>query len=362
MRICIYDNDKYSGRFERRTYMRWFQSFPSAVQFPSASLETRDTLLRDCELCFNAKQTSESYSSGSTFFLRASETPKCTLERLAREIFEHHTQSLTNMDRGSSGAEWWVLRIDPHDDVGFHWDRDYGLEEKGELKYPMLGTVTYISAVGGATIVTGLQGAEGRPRDIDGDEFNEYAVSRVLPYKHIAFRGDLLHGAPSDIYEDQGEDEETVDVPPRITFLVNIWVNHIPEQPGRLSYKMHGRLSSLPPSEVFMSFTKVDPIEVSAEDCPVGTSNYQGDLIQDEKCYKLSFYLLPQLEFERALETADSMIISSSGGIGKVKIQMPPANSGAAVSKSTQRLSSSRQKRGGRNSHGLKKKQKRYRR
>ena len=38
--------------------------------------------------------------------------------------------------------------------AGFHWDRDYGLEEsEGLCLYPHLATVTYLSDVGAPTIV-----------------------------------------------------------------------------------------------------------------------------------------------------------------------------------------------------------------
>lgn len=313
--------------------MSWFQSFPSAVQFLSSSTSAVDALLRDCELCFNAKQTSESYSAGSTFFIRADETPKCTVERLAMEIFAFHTRNIEDMDRGSSGAEWWVLRIDPRDDVGFHWDRDYGLEERGEMKYPHLATVTYLSAVGGATIVTGLKGKIDSPSDIPREGFSEYAISSVLPFKHIAFRGDLLHGAPSEIYRDEDDGEEDVDVKVslRITFLVNIWVNHLPQQPNRLSYKMHRRLSNLPANELSMAFSEVAPSDLLiAQDAGRTSPCYHGDIIQGDQSYRLVFSLPPRQDTLNALEASDSLIVRSLGELGHIdlkKSQTKPADS-----------------------------------
>jgi hypothetical protein len=102
-------------------------------------------------------------------------------------------------------------------------------------------------------------------------------VSRPLIGKHIKFDGRLLHAAPSDLLEevddddedpetneedeedsdddkssvvsgeidsdssvqeekvedngsDSGESDDDVDAPKRVTFLVNIWINHIPMQ------------------------------------------------------------------------------------------------------------------------------------
>ena len=58
-----------------------------------------------------------------------------------------------------SGAEWWTQVIDTDDDIGFHWDRDYGEEEKhGKHIYPAFGTVTYLSSLGGPTVVLDMEG------------------------------------------------------------------------------------------------------------------------------------------------------------------------------------------------------------
>ena len=312
-------------------------------------------MLRDCELCFNAKQANESYSSGATFFVRASEAPKCTVERLALEIFAFHTRDVQDMDLGSSGAEWWVLRIDPRDDVGFHWDRDYGLEEKGDLKYPTCATVTYLSAVGGATIVTGLRGKEGSPCEIDRESFSEYAISSVLPYKHIAFRGDLLHGAPCDMYTDEEEDSVEAEGSLRITFLVNVWVNHIPQQPTRLSYKMHGRLSNLPTDEVAMAFSEVMPSNLRiAHDARSTSPSYQGDIIQGDKSYLLAFSLPSRQDILKELESSDSVIVSSLSDIGHITLQKSQMKS--SESKRSQKSSSfSKRKRANRTASGPRK-------
>ena len=71
----------------------------------------------------------ENYSSGSTFFIKGNEKPKYILERLALSIFKFHTKDISNLDMNISGAEWWTQVIDSRDDIGVHWDRDYGLED-----------------------------------------------------------------------------------------------------------------------------------------------------------------------------------------------------------------------------------------
>jgi hypothetical protein len=101
------------------------RSFYDAVQVP---LKSDPTFFRDCKRAFtsrNIESADESYSTGSTFFIRATTTPRCLLEKLALSIFKVHT-NFANFDPANSGAEWWSLSIDSRDDVGFHWDRDYG--------------------------------------------------------------------------------------------------------------------------------------------------------------------------------------------------------------------------------------------
>ena len=45
---------------------------------------------------------------------------------------EHHCAG-ASFDASKSGAEWWTQCIDPDDDIGLHWDRDYDLQEEQGL-------------------------------------------------------------------------------------------------------------------------------------------------------------------------------------------------------------------------------------
>ena len=108
-----------------------------------------------CKLSCNIEPvaTNADYSTGSTYFIRADETPRCVLEECAKSIFEYHTQGV-RFDATNSGAEWWTQVIDSRDDIGFHWDKDYGAEEvTGEIWYPNLCTVTYFSFDGAPTVI-----------------------------------------------------------------------------------------------------------------------------------------------------------------------------------------------------------------
>lgn len=94
----------------------------------SIDSEELDCLKSDCSEAFTCRSipdSNENYSSGSTYFIRADEDPRCFLEKLALSIFKFHTKDAT-FNHKLSGAEWWTQVIDCRDDVGFHWDRDYG--------------------------------------------------------------------------------------------------------------------------------------------------------------------------------------------------------------------------------------------
>lgn len=192
-----------------------FRTFSDA--FDVAQLKQ---LRRDCKAAFTARaaKQGEKYSAGKTFWIGAKEKGATTLERLALDIFKLHAGH-TKYDPARSGAEWWTQAINVEDDIGWHWDRDYGLEgDTGYKLHPHLGTVTYLSNVGAPTMV--LQDAiEG-----SGDRVSGLHVSFPKVGKHMAFDGRWLHGAPSDLAALMPPPEKSV----RYTFLVNVWLNHKP--------------------------------------------------------------------------------------------------------------------------------------
>jgi|TARA_B100001142_G_scaffold7578_1_gene7520 hypothetical protein len=50
-------------------------------------------------------------------------------------------------DPSRSGAEWWTQVIDARDEIGTHWDKDYGLESANVNVHPQIATVTYLRRV-----------------------------------------------------------------------------------------------------------------------------------------------------------------------------------------------------------------------
>mmetsp|Transcript_24388 Transcript_24388/g.36179 ORF Transcript_24388/g.36179 Transcript_24388/m.36179 type:complete len:409 (-) Transcript_24388:107-1333(-) len=260
-----------------------FLSFSLALAEIKNNPELCNTLLDDCTTVFTARQMEDSaaYSTGCTYFVPAiTKKPRCALEALALEIFRQHTRSLPegSFVPEQSGAEWWTLVLDAappklndtedvddvedHDEVGMHFDADYGLEDQapGLLLHPRVATITYLSNYGAPTLI--LDQRSPPPNEKLNGDIRKGWLSGPMLGKHVAFDGRLLHGAPATFFrgispqefqlmsndderkpaptkrqktkEKEAEsskkektENEATD-PRRVTFLVNIWLNHCP--------------------------------------------------------------------------------------------------------------------------------------
>jgi hypothetical protein len=211
-----------------------FESFENCLPDSPDLLEC---MRKDCATAYNRKDDAvdtaavgetDYAAEGCTYFQKADEAPRCWPEELALMIFRHHTRD-AKFDPASSGAEWWTMVVNSESDIGFHWDRDYGLEgASGYNVHPQLGTVTYLTANGGPTVVLNKRGELLSQDDHSGDA-EEMVVSRPKVGKHVKFDGRLLHAAPADLIP---ADPASRGVK-RVTFLVNVWLNNIPLQTKR---------------------------------------------------------------------------------------------------------------------------------
>lgn len=69
--------------------------------------DAMNDLLFDCEIA-------DSGLLPRTFWISADNTkPRCYLEKLALEIFQHHVPNRYVYDKSTSGAEWWVQLVSP---------------------------------------------------------------------------------------------------------------------------------------------------------------------------------------------------------------------------------------------------------
>jgi len=215
----------------------------------------------------------------------------CELEQLAVLIFRQHWKHYNLSDHDSYlakgaadneepttpvplkdrciGAEWWVqvkrVRFPGKEDgdgcdaaaeaVDLHYDKDEALAESFGLgAFPTLSTVTYLTTTAtSATAASTNSSVEAAPTVIfnqrydesETDCISEMMVSHPAPQKHLVFDGRLLHGAPSHFAlrrqaqpQSQlqtsaaptatSDDSSDNDQHMRITFLVNIWIDHKP--------------------------------------------------------------------------------------------------------------------------------------
>jgi hypothetical protein len=233
-----------------------FASYANALH-----IHTPEFVLKDCEKVFTARTRDDgaAYSAGCTYFFPSQMTPRCALEGLALLIFQAHVKDLDGMyNPEQSGAEWWTLVMDANkprktngdakqedddqdedDEVGMHFDADYGLEEQmpNILLHPRVATVTYLSDVGAPTIVLDKHSpppSDPEKKTLNGDVQRAW-LSGPQFGKHVAFDGRLFF--PGKVRDTTNGEEVRVSKRPklensppekRITFLVNIWLNHCP--------------------------------------------------------------------------------------------------------------------------------------
>jgi hypothetical protein len=204
-----------------KSEFRDFQSFPQLLE--PADIQA---LKAECEALFDAKskKVSSAYSEGQTFWIAADSPPRFLAESYALELFAYYTRDLAYVDPSCSGAEYWPLCIGVADsNVAPHYDKDYGAEDDGLNFYPNVGTVTYLSETGAPTVF--FQQLENATLP---DPITRGWISTVVPGKHVSFDGRFLHCALAQLLPVRSRGAAGSQ---RVTFLVNIWINHLPRDP-----------------------------------------------------------------------------------------------------------------------------------
>jgi len=181
--------------------------------------------------------------SKETFWLALDSAPRCALEELALAVLYAHGGKVAAMGGAAvAGVEWWVQVKDPTSHQGgidVHYDKDEALAEKyGVGVFPTVSTVTYLTGQAGVGLASQPTCVlDTKWGDEVGEPIEDMFVSFPRTGKHIAFRGNLLHGAPrlppidtaagategkeSKTATEEGEAEEGH----RISFLVNVWTS-----------------------------------------------------------------------------------------------------------------------------------------
>ena len=245
-----------------------FRCFPNAVRLGRGGVSI-SKVLKDCRNAFNARASGgEDYSAGVTFWIAADSKPRCLLEHLALEIFRLHTKNCKpgTIDFGRSGAEWWTLDVENDDDVAFHWDKDYSLEDHGISLHPHVATVTYFSDVGAPTCIMNHKGPLNYAAPFSG-ECDKAWLSYPVVAKHVSFDGQFLHAAPADLADCRPRKRSLVGKRKRkpnkvasevdgkgkrrTSFLVNIWLHWKPCDSTLLPKRLLKSMSGVPSENVF---------------------------------------------------------------------------------------------------------------
>lgn len=234
------------------------------------------------------------FEGSHTFWIDASASPRCALERWALEVLRFHALPSCCDGRPVLGAEWWVqVRRSESTDasIGLHWDTDEDLKSlTGEHVPPFLATVTYLTSCGAPTLVlpvaadahggavgggaAGDSGAAGGGAAGVGDVAGCGAfVSYPRAGKHLAFDGRLLHGAPHALAA------PTSSAYRRATLLVNVWAGHRPMGIERLPAAQAQLLSQ----------AQADPPSLT-QARPVAAAELPGAFALDEEAVGYPFY------------------------------------------------------------------------
>ena len=201
----------------------WCKAFTCDVQEVPES--TWHTLVEQCVRLQQVRETRVAAGDPPTFWTdagasRDSTEGLCALEALARSVFwdtVEHVGAKPNPQL-RSGAEWWVLCLNRSTGrVLWHWDGDW--ENLALNKHALAATVSYFTTGGVSTAVV-----PARQKDIE-TAASCYYLAKPSRGMHLAFDGRLLHGAAPELCARcEGAEPGSL----RVTFLVNVWVNHKP--------------------------------------------------------------------------------------------------------------------------------------
>lgn len=168
--------------------------------------------------------------------------PKGQLPRTAIEEAIVRLRKIANPGPKNVGAEWWIQMVDagPGGSIGWHVDKDESVaSNKHYLLHPELGSIFYLTDVGGPTVITEQWSPHGS--GYVPEKATHGFISRPERNKYLIFHGELLHGVAG------GGTTQPVGTK-RLTFLVNWW-DVKPEEPNCSVLKY----SSVPKLELMSS-------------------------------------------------------------------------------------------------------------
>lgn len=108
---------------------------------------------------------------------------------------------------------------------------------------------------------------------------SEAYISRPAPGKHISFDGRLLHGAPADadVWKLAAPAAVGTAKASRVTFLVNVWLNHVPSSAEPFPAD---RIAQLTPHDLALRKPDVEPVEKEATSLEVGSDSEGSKVVE----------------------------------------------------------------------------------
>lgn len=242
--------------------------------------------------------------SKDSFWMDIQSPARCTVENVVKNILIHHLRSLSDKNEVHfCGVEWWVqvkpiiqqsnIVVDNSElivnnqavAIDLHYDKDETIAEYFSIGiFPVISTVTYLSdhsQLSGVTKPQSYSDVNSQAESVKiyepqptvifestastpvGQAIEKVHISWPEVGKHIAFDGQLLHGAPAEPLLRQlnpahevpksvmsstapanvsSDEFVSADIsnPMRVTLLANIWINHQPAQVKPLSAEILG--------------------------------------------------------------------------------------------------------------------------
>jgi len=175
--------------------------------------------------------------SAKTFWIGRKKKPRCLLEATALQIAESHMEG-----DAFRGVEFWTRWHGSDEEVDkklneFHTDHDVvAFHSKGLWTHPAVATATYLTSIGAPLVICQIENEDG---DKEGVSCPAVCICFPAAGRHVAFEGSLLHGVPAnkEILGVKSHECRRGHQPMtgRMSFLVNIWLDHTPHSCKQLT-------------------------------------------------------------------------------------------------------------------------------
>jgi len=201
--------------------------------------ESFEFLAQDAKI-FSTAITGKKLKHGKspTNWLPKEKKPRMTMEAVARAVMNELVSKKIVQDEEVAGAEWWVTRTKPDNNVQLHYDKDEGVaSEDWYMKFPLRSTIFYIDNNGAGTLVLNQRTDRHGNKDFPTTAKSAW-LSMPKANRFCHFQSDLHHGVFGKSRHGKNNDFEY-----RYTLAINIW-DSAPKEPYSV-YPSNERLKAI---------------------------------------------------------------------------------------------------------------------